>query len=446
MAEQTIQPTNLYQYYTQQGAVLPSLSERSKIFEAQGLGSASSYQGSAAQNTALLQKLQTPAQPVQPQAVIPTWLEKAYSTPSVEITPSTGMNAADLVNYPGKLIIPETPKYDSSNAVNFWQSTAAGIQSQLADYQKNLEKSQEQMGELGKFSMVDTLSQQYEQWGISGMFDQLKTWTSEASAVRQNINDLQAQEDQALLNTEGQQVSMATIKGRQSLIIRNYNSKISSESARLSSYGAMIESVRGNLSTAQNFANQFVSAATYDYQVKKDALQQFYDYNKDIFSYMGAKYDTALKNMIDAANKEYEEQKSEKEQVAALMIQFPTAGIMTTDTLEQALAKSKTPAAQEWNLKMQQAQASISGTGAGSKYETELKNEIDKLYRGDYGMQWAREKVIANLQAKFPSMNVAEDVYTRVPSGYEKNIAAKTTFGFTNEDLQAAIKGALIED
>jgi len=325
-----------------------------------------------------------------------------------------GMNAENLGQ--GALQIPTPPAYSPTNAVNFWQTTAAGLKPQMETIQKNLEQANANLTAQPQVPMTDILSQQYEKWGVSGMFDQIKTWTEEANAVRQNIATLQDQENQALLNAEGQRVSLATIKGRQSIIARQYDSKIAAESARLSGYGAMIEAVRGNLSTAQSFANEFVQAATYDYQVKRDTLQQFYNYNKDMFSYLGSQYESAIKNMVDAADKEYQRQYNEKQQVAQLMLEYPTAGITYGDTLEQALQKAKSAAAQKWNLEMSQ-------TGTSGKYETELKNEIDKLYSGSYGIEGAREKVIAKLKAKFPNIDVAKDIYSRVPDGYEKNIS-----------------------
>jgi hypothetical protein len=51
------QPITLSEYYTQKGQALPSVLERAKIYEQQGLGSASVYAGTAEQNTALLSKL-----------------------------------------------------------------------------------------------------------------------------------------------------------------------------------------------------------------------------------------------------------------------------------------------------------------------------------------------------------------------------------------------------
>jgi hypothetical protein len=51
----------LYEFYTGKGQALPSLTERGKLFEQYGLGSASGYQGTADQNTQLLGKLSTQA-------------------------------------------------------------------------------------------------------------------------------------------------------------------------------------------------------------------------------------------------------------------------------------------------------------------------------------------------------------------------------------------------
>ena len=50
-------PTNLAGYYSAQGQALPSLSAREQIYQQQGLGNASTYSGSAAQNASLLSKL-----------------------------------------------------------------------------------------------------------------------------------------------------------------------------------------------------------------------------------------------------------------------------------------------------------------------------------------------------------------------------------------------------
>src|SRR3990167_4104626 len=50
-------PATLFEYYSSKGQALPSVQQRAPLYESSGLGSATSYTGTAAQNTALLGKL-----------------------------------------------------------------------------------------------------------------------------------------------------------------------------------------------------------------------------------------------------------------------------------------------------------------------------------------------------------------------------------------------------
>ena len=80
-------------------------------------------------------------------------------------------------------------------------------------------------------------------------------------------------------------------------------------------------------------------------------------------------------------------------------------------------------------------------------YRKDLSKEIDAVYSGTYGKQGAREKALARLQAKYPSRDVAKDIYTRIPDGYEQNIAVKTTAnqGRLQELLQKSNGGQTLD-
>lgn len=62
--------TTLYDFYKRKGQSLPSVSERSKLYESYGLGSSGAYAGTAEQNTALLGKLSTAPQVQVPPAPV----------------------------------------------------------------------------------------------------------------------------------------------------------------------------------------------------------------------------------------------------------------------------------------------------------------------------------------------------------------------------------------
>ena len=56
------------------------------------------------------------------------------------------------------------------------------------------------------------------------------------------------------------------------------------------------------------------------------------------------------------------------------------------------------------------------------KYRDRLEDEIKNLYAGRYGTEGAREKVLDILKKEFPDVDVAKDIYTKIPDGYEKSI------------------------
>ncbi|MFH1827714.1 MAG: hypothetical protein ABH824_00470, partial [Nanoarchaeota archaeon] len=63
----------------------------------------------------------------------------------------------------------------------------------------------------------------------------------------------------------------------------------------------------------------------------------------------------------------------------------------------------------------------------GADYNDRLEDEIKNLYNGMYGSEGAREKVISILQNEFPNLDVAGNIYSRIPDGYEKQIKGTTT-------------------
>ena len=65
-------------------------------------------------------------------------------------------------------------------------------------------------------------------------------------------------------------------------------------------------------------------------------------------------------------------------------------------------------------------------SATGANYNTRLKEEINNLYNGRYGTEWARERVINILQREFPNQDVAGDIYNRVPDNWDKLTTSKT--------------------
>ena len=108
------------------------------------------------------------------------------------------------------------------------------------------------------------------------------------------------------------------------------------------------------------------------------------------------------------------------------------------------------------------------GTGGGGgedvygKYSSLLNAEIKNLYDGRYGIKEAREKVIQILQREFPNIDVASDIYSRVPDQWEQYVGLEggeveeetgqitpvikagtgvSGITITQEDIEAALSG-----
>jgi len=104
----------------------------------------------------------------------------------------------------------------------------------------------------------------------------------------------------------------------------------------------------------------------------------------------------------------------------------------TTDIIEYNIAKKQgfTGTLLDWQKQQANLNAKAitpSKSTIGEKYSSRLSTEISNLYSGRYGSEGAREKVLNILKAEFPSLDVAKDIYTRVPDGYEKSIKAITS-------------------
>jgi hypothetical protein len=88
----------LYDYYTGQGKALPSVQERSVIYESSGLGAANTYTGSAQQNTQLLAALSKPQAPV---AKVGTGVMAADALIDQQNAIKLPEPPVDTTNYPG---------------------------------------------------------------------------------------------------------------------------------------------------------------------------------------------------------------------------------------------------------------------------------------------------------------------------------------------------------
>lgn len=57
---------------------------------------------------------------------------------------------------------------------------------------------------------------------------------------------------------------------------------------------------------------------------------------------------------------------------------------------------------------------------ASEDYKTEFSKEIENLYKGVYGIEWAREKLGKKLEIRFPKIDIWTDIYSKIPDEWAK--------------------------
>ena len=299
----------------------------------------------------------------------------------------------DMLNQ-GNLNLPD---YKSSDLGANASDLSSGLQDQLKyfqqqqkDYQTQLaSEREEKKGYMEQLkdsftSKSDILSEQQEKYGAQSMLDQITQLTSEAIPIRDNINQLIGERDIAMIDAEGKPISMEHIRGEQELISRKYDSRIASESARLSAKQASIAGVQGNLTLANSFITQAVSAAVFDYQQEVDMITMFMDDNQDTINSLDKKYQDSITNALNTATNILTTKREEETEKYGLVTKAAEYGVslnvdnMTLDEAYRAYSEQVAPIA---------AAAGTDGTGSGDEELTGIDAAVDDAAREIIGME-----------------------------------------------------------
>ncbi len=499
-------PTNLFEYYKSIGQSLPPLSQRGQLFQQYGLGSANIYAGSVDQNTALLKKLlagqvkpaptpttpvptptptptpqptpnigsfqgvpiaggtdaqvtqqiaaiksgqisstSTPTPPTAPtpitQNILPDELQQVLNANRIYEAPSfyAGLAGVDInspdartkiynyllsrgkittgfigdkpVQQPGQ---PSTPTGGDKGTTT--GGTGATTELSYYDTIKNILKEfsiTPNPNVSPVTSFADTYRQVYEQLGLDNIRTSYETATKEYKKLNTELNNEIAEVNNNPWISEG--LRSKEIGSLQ----EKYASKIDTTTRKLNLYQSMFNQ-------GQQEA-QFVAGKTLELS------HQGQIFDKDM-----------IFKAIDLAEK----------QVAA---KVKTTKPETTSDLteyEYAVKQGYKGSFIEFQKQRKKISSDIKPpeSSTGANYNTRLNQEINTLYSGRYGTSGAREKVLSVLKKEFPSVDVAKDVYNRIPDGYEKNIkpegrmTASTIDQTTMSDLLSDIKqGATLQ-
>lgn len=324
--------STLYDYYTAQGQSLPSLSTRSQLYQSAGLGSASNYTGTAAQNTQLLNSLQSSSKTSLPQATAPT-------------TAGTAVNSA---NFSLPSIRPTSGNTDPINGLTSYYNNLFTTQDKMAQdamAQANKLQEQNKTGLATLLSSVKSPDQaRTEAWQQTGInpadyFADQKAKVAEIDQLNKDYNGVVASRDQQIAETKDKLGSNNFINNQVAQIERNAAPRLNEMSANINSKAAVLQAEQGQFQEAEKYVAQAVSDATADMKYKFDLFNSFYKMNQDTIDRLDTIYKDSFHTAMGAAEDAWKTSVNEKTQVGDYMIKYPKAGISINDTLPQAQAK-----------------------------------------------------------------------------------------------------------
>jgi len=329
--------------------------------------------------------------------------------------------------------------------LKWWEQEQARLEKERTTAEEErkgwLEKIKEAIA--GRPSMEELLKAGQEKYKVPELYEKLLALTPEIDTLNKKMADLDTQEQQRLLISEQKMAPMVFIRGEQALIQRQFAIQKSAVAAELGAKTALAEMYRGNIDTANKLISQTVEAQLYDIKQKIDDYKFFFDYYNDYYNTL----DKDIKNTID---RQYDiltrQEELEKQNLLMKYELIQTAwkygvdpGLSASDIKTKsfddilAIITSKVSSKAATITATTQVPKSITGVD----YNTRLKEEINNLYAGRYGVEGAREKVINILQREFPGIDVAADVYSRAPDGWESGMKGATP---TLEEIKSQTK------
>jgi hypothetical protein len=304
----------LYEFYTGQGQKLPSISERSKIYETAGLGTG--YQGTAQQNTALLGYLKTPQTPQTPKAEIPATID-----------------ATSMTKIP-EPIIPQmtTPE----QAVDTRAQAMGAIGGSTVDFYNNLLKAQQTptQTETQTSSLTEELKKQMEAGlGRGRALVDAQTQLGVPKSVKQ-LQDVNLQLAQTKEQFDLAQERLRSGTGLTNTISGKSGQVERERAIRMGALATTAQALQGNIQLAKQTAQETVDLKYADIEQQIANTKTLLELNYDQMSREDKKKADELNVILNARQEAVEEQKLTDTGIQNIMIQAAENGA-DQDTLQK---------------------------------------------------------------------------------------------------------------
>lgn len=349
-----------------------SYSARSALASQYGI---TNYTGSADQNLALLNKLQSNTGSI-PTITQPKTLETSNTTQTstndlltnaltelqkrltTNITPKSTSDIKDTSTIPEQSLYIKSPALTTTTADSI-NSMIQKEQEALAAKQASAQKTLSDAGVLGTGNTLQEqlltgyqanvpvsqyqtkLAEAQNRYGVIEALDEYKLQGEKVAQAKAAIENLDLQRQTELDAALNRQASMNSISAEQQRINQKYDSQRAKLVGDYNIEAAILATKSNNLTEANKLVSQAVDAYTSDITAEINRFNNFYSIASDFVSSLSSEEKSVLDDVkTQLINKEREE-KERMFKLGDLLLQYPSAGIdVKNDTFEEALQKA----------------------------------------------------------------------------------------------------------
>lgn len=263
---------------------------------------------------------------------------------SPSFTSTTSKPSTDIVNSVVDLTAPITGlEKQLTQNVNARTTDLSGTSTGIEEAKTGVETAQTNIKKImaERPSQVTALETERAKYGIEPAYAEIQALLPDISSLRQQINVLNEQEARAIENLQGQGrgIPLDVLNTQANKISHEYAIRTNALASSLAAKTATMESLRGNITLANQLANQSVAAKMYDTDQKLKDWQTFYQNNKELYDSLSTEKKNILDTQYNALKTQADTTRAQNEKKASLMIQYPKAGITIDDTFDTIATK-----------------------------------------------------------------------------------------------------------
>jgi hypothetical protein len=254
---------------------------------------------------------------------------------------------------------------------------------------------------------------------------------TEIGVVRNNINALEIKEQEALMMSEQRMGPMTFIRGEQALIQRQYAVQRAGLAMELSSKAAVAEMYRGNTEMADRYMKDYVTAATYNLQQKKEEIMWFMDYYSNEFNALDSKVQNSIQQTLQFVQQQEAIKREELTNKMNIVMQAAEAGVNLNLSGKEIASMDLPELVGLYTQKIGQMPATLE---APKVFGGETGGYTEQFYNPATN-QWEYRKVVGGIGWKPDSSSTITDF----TATQKKQLQAKGINWTTTEGYQKAI-------